>query len=116
MPPRLAVALGVAAMLPSVGGLQGEARGADAPLAGAPADGGRRVVVRAPDATSRALLQRIRGQTSDLDQEIVEASQPAMEPRIGDELATARQFAARYDARVVVWFETSGETDRKSVV
>jgi hypothetical protein len=108
--PPLAVAFAVTAIFPLVVGLHHEARAADTPLAGAPADGGRRVVVRAPDATSRALLQRIRGQTSDLDQEIVEASQPAMEPRIGDELATARQFASRYDARVVVWFETTGDT------
>jgi hypothetical protein len=93
-----------------VGDFEHAARAADTTLAGTPDDGGRRVVVRAPDATSRALLQRIRGQTSDLDQEIVEASQPAMESRIADELATARHFAARYDARVVVWFDTTGET------
>jgi hypothetical protein len=94
------LALGVAAVITLIAGAEHGARAADSP----------RVVVRAPDATSRALLQRIRGQTSDLDQEIIDAAQPPMEPRIGDELVTARLFAARYDARVVVWFDTTGES------
>ncbi len=80
--------------------LEGGARAADSP----------RVVVRVTDPTSRALMQRIRGQTSDLDQELVETVQPALEPRIGDELATARRLAAQQDARVVVWFDTTGES------
>lgn len=69
-----------------------------------------RVVVRVPDPTSRALMQRIRGQTSNLDQELLEAVQPAIETRVTDELATARRLAAQHEARVVVWFDTTGES------
>jgi hypothetical protein len=70
----------------------------------------QRVIVRVTDPASRALMQRIRGQTSDLDQQISEVAQPPMEPRISDELASARRLAARSDARVVVWFDTTGES------
>jgi hypothetical protein len=70
----------------------------------------QRVIVRVTDPTSRALMQRIRGQTSDLDQQISEVAQPSMEPRISDELASARRLAVQNDARVVVWFDTTGES------
>jgi hypothetical protein len=78
----------------------GDARAADA----------QRVAIRVADPTAHALMQRIRGQTSDLDQEILEVGQPPMEPRIADELGTAKRLAAQLDARVVVWFDMTGES------
>lgn len=65
----------------------------------------KRVAVRVPDATSRALMQRVRGQTSDLDVDLVEATEPVMEAHVGEEVATAGRLGRELDARVVVWFE-----------
>ena len=69
----------------------------------------KRVAVRVTEATSRALMQRVRGQTSDLDLELVEATEPEMEARVGDEVATAGRLAERLDARIVVWFEEGAQ-------
>jgi hypothetical protein len=65
----------------------------------------KRVAVRVTDGTARALMQRIRGQTSDLDLELVESTEPAIEPRVSDEVATAYRLAHQQGARIVVWFE-----------
>lgn len=65
-----------------------------------------RVVVRVTDPVARSLTQRVRGQTSDLDVELVEAADPPLEVRTADEVATAAALSHRLEARVVVWFDT----------
>ncbi len=64
-----------------------------------------RVAVRVADPTSRGLMQRVRGQTSDLTVALIEATEPALESRVGDQVATAERLGRQLDARVVIWFE-----------
>ncbi|HEY2515514.1 MAG TPA: hypothetical protein VGI39_31820 [Polyangiaceae bacterium] len=66
-----------------------------------------RVAVRVTDPVARALTQRVRGQTSDLDVELVEVESPPLEARTADEVATAAALAHRLEARVVLWFDAA---------
>jgi hypothetical protein len=66
-----------------------------------------RVVVRVATPADRSLLQRTRGQSSDLNVELVETTEPPIEARLADQLAAARKLAATHRARLVLWFDTT---------
>jgi hypothetical protein len=57
--------------------------------------------VTVPD--DRALLERVRGQASDLAVTLEVEETSSLEPSLRDQLATARAFAAGHEARVVIW-------------
>lgn len=57
--------------------------------------------VTVPD--DRALLERVRGQASDLAVTLEVEETADLEPSLRDQLATARTLAAGHEARVVVW-------------
>ena len=67
-----------------------------------------RVVVRTTSAAERAFLDRLRGQTSDLDVVILEVEAAALEPSLPQRLATAERLAEAHDAKAVVWLDVSG--------
>lgn len=63
-----------------------------------------RTVVRLADSADRLLLERIRGQTSDLDVRLLSVEQSPLEPLFTDQLATARALAEERAADVAIWF------------
>ena len=75
-----------------------------------------RVAVIVAGSADRALLDRLYGQTSDLDVELVDVAVSALEPNLRGRLDAADHMAASRGARVVVWLEVaSGEADRAAV-
>jgi hypothetical protein len=64
-----------------------------------------RVVVRAESATDRALLLRARGDASDLDVELIEASAGPLEATAAQQLRTAAALAEAHEGALVFWFE-----------
>ncbi len=75
------------------------------------------VVVRSTRETGASLLDRVRGQTSDLAVSLREAPADRLEATIDEQLGAARAIARQVDARLVVWFFTSSEgpTDARVV-
>jgi hypothetical protein len=71
------------------------------------AAGPMQVAVRLTKAIDRKLLDRLRGQTSDLDVELEPVETDALEPDIEGQLQTAQQLADEHTARVVVWFDAT---------
>jgi hypothetical protein len=61
-------------------------------------------VVRIADPGDQELLERVRGQTNDLDVRLIAESGAPLESGLGEQLEAARRLAAQHDARVVVWF------------
>lgn len=61
-------------------------------------------VVRIADPDDRLLLERVRGQTNDLDVTLLTDSETPLEGSLGSQLEGARALASTYHARVVVWF------------
>jgi hypothetical protein len=61
-------------------------------------------VVRIADPDDRPLLERVRGQTNDLDVTLLTDSETPLESSLGAQLESARALAESYQARVVVWF------------
>jgi len=57
---------------------------------------------------SDALVSRIRGQTNDLDVELVLEEGEPLPPGLGDQFRQARKLATRHDAPVTVWFDARG--------
>lgn len=62
------------------------------------------VVVRIDDPDDRLLLERVRGQTNDLDVQIETDSGRPLEPSLAEQLRTARTLTESRRARVAVWF------------
>lgn len=63
------------------------------------------VIVRIADADDRLLLERVRGQTNDLDILLFSDSlSNELEPSLPEQLATARKLSDAQNVRVVVWF------------
>jgi hypothetical protein len=67
-----------------------------------------RVVVRITSEMSRALSDRIRGQTSDLSIELVTVDTGPLEPSLPGQVGSATTVAQVYDADAVVWFDDIG--------
>jgi hypothetical protein len=67
-----------------------------------------RVVVRITSEMSRALSDRIRGQTSDLAIELVTVDTGPLEPTLPGQVGSATTVAQVYDADAVVWFDDIG--------
>jgi hypothetical protein len=65
-----------------------------------------RVVVRT-SADDRPFLDRVRGQTADLDVAITPAESTALEPRLSEQLEAGDALARAHAARVVVWLDAS---------
>jgi hypothetical protein len=63
------------------------------------------VIVRIADADDRLLLERVRGQTNDLDILLfTDSLSNELEPTLPEQLATARKLSEAQGVRVVVWF------------
>jgi hypothetical protein len=62
-----------------------------------------RGLVRLGSPEDRALLERVRGQVSDLVVTLEVRETAGLEPTLREQLATARALAAELDARVVIW-------------
>jgi len=73
-----------------------------------------RVVVRITSEMSRALAERIRGQTSDLALELVTVDTGPLEPTLGSQLDSATAVARLYQADAVVWFDDLGAPSMRS--
>jgi hypothetical protein len=67
-----------------------------------------RVVVRITSEMSRALSDRIRGQTSDLSIELVTVDTGPLESTLPGQVGSATTVAQVYDADAVVWFDDIG--------
>lgn len=67
-----------------------------------------RAVVRVGTAEDRALLERVRGQSSDLPVVLQEEAGPALERSPGGAWREAERMASRQDARAVLWFRRDG--------
>jgi len=67
-----------------------------------------RVVVRITSEASKALSDRIRGQTSDLSIELVTVDTGPLEPTLPAQVGSASTVAQVYDADAVVWFDDIG--------
>ncbi|NBD08004.1 hypothetical protein [Corallococcus silvisoli] len=67
-----------------------------------------RAVVRVGAAEDRALLERVRGQSSDLPVVFEVEVGPALEMSPGGAWREAERMAARQDARAVLWFRRDG--------
>jgi hypothetical protein len=65
-----------------------------------------RVVVRTT-AGDRPFLDRVRGQTADLEVAITPAESNALEPRLSEQLEAGDALAKAHAARVVVWLDAS---------
>ena len=63
-----------------------------------------RALVRVADASDSALVERVRGQTSDLDVRLERVDNAPLEPSFGEQLNVARFEAEGVQASVVVWF------------
>lgn len=70
-------------------------------------------VVRVTSPADAELLDRVRGQTVDLDVQLVVVPAPALEPTLPEQLAAARRLAVQRGARVVIWFRAAGATGGK---
>ncbi|MBI5486222.1 MAG: hypothetical protein HY905_02700 [Deltaproteobacteria bacterium] len=66
-----------------------------------------RVAVRVASPADAALLERVQGQTSDLDVELLPAPSGPLEPTLAGQLATARTLGEHAGAAVVVWFSAA---------
>src|SRR4051812_32697729 len=62
---------------------------------------------------SRALAERIRGQTSDLMLELVTVDSGLLEPSLSAQLGSATVVAKRYGADAVVWFDDLGTSPNR---
>ncbi|MEY4509260.1 MAG: hypothetical protein RLZZ450_1382 [Pseudomonadota bacterium] len=69
-----------------------------------------RGLVRLTAPEDRALLERVRGQASDLAVSLEVDETAGLEPSLREQLDTARTLAAQRDARVVIWAERTGES------
>ncbi len=67
------------------------------------------VLVRIDDPADRLLLDRVRGQTSDLNVLLLTDSRKPIEPTLPEQLDTARKLSEEQHARLVVWFEHDRE-------
>jgi len=74
------------------------------------------VVVRTVSDADRGLLDRIRGQTSDLDVAIEERTADALEPSLPLQLAAADGLAPTGASSAVVWFDRDPEAERAILV
>lgn len=70
-----------------------------------------RIVVRISSEQSRALWNRIEGQTSDLDVDIVGAETTPLEPSLALQVRFAAELADRSKAGAVVWFDDTPPLD-----
>jgi len=68
------------------------------------------VLVRIDDPRDRLLLDRVRGQTSDLNILLFTDSTSPLEPTLPEQLETARRLSQTQHTRVVVWFRHTGDT------
>lgn len=66
-------------------------------------------LVRVADPSDRLLLDRVRGQTSDLNVLLFTDSTSPIEPTLAEQLETARRLSVAQHSRVVVWFIHEGE-------
>ncbi len=67
------------------------------------------VLVRIDNPEDRLLLDRVRGQTSDLNVLLLTDSTQPIEATLPAQLDTARKLSEQQQTRVVVWFEHAGE-------
>ncbi|WP_375757004.1 hypothetical protein [Corallococcus exercitus] len=74
-----------------------------------------RAVARVASAEDRALLERVRGQSSDLPVVLEVEAGASMEASPGGAWREAKRMALRQDARAVLWFTRAGAELRVSV-
>lgn len=74
-----------------------------------------RAVVHVAAPEDRALLERVRGQSSDLPVVLVVEAGPSLEQRPDGAWREAERMALRQDARAVLWFTREGAALRVSV-
>lgn len=67
------------------------------------------IVVRSTWSEDAALIERVRGQTSDLEVRLVTRESSVIEASLAEQLQAARTLAAETSARVVVWFARAAE-------
>ncbi len=67
------------------------------------------VLVRVDDPSDRLLVDRVRGQTSDLNVLLFTDSTAPIEPTLAEQLETARRLSVAQHGRVVVWFIHEGD-------
>ncbi|MBZ4376520.1 hypothetical protein [Corallococcus sp. AS-1-6] len=79
------------------------------------ADGPWRAVARVVSAEDRALLERVRGQSSDLPVVLEVEAGRSMDSGPGGAWREAERLASRRDARAVLWFTRDGAALRVSV-
>ncbi|WP_404364875.1 hypothetical protein ACIHQR_31830 [Corallococcus coralloides] len=79
------------------------------------ADGPWRAVARVVSAEDRALLERVRGQSSDLPVVLEVEAGRSMDAGPGGAWREAERLASRRDARAVLWFTRDGAALRVSV-
>ncbi len=67
------------------------------------------MLVRIAEPDDRLLLERVRGQTNDLEIELYTDASTPLEPTLAEQLDTARALSERQETRAVVWFVREGE-------